>query len=42
MAVLEKHYTISHYWDGKRYLAIDLDWYYERCKVHLSILLYVK
>ena len=42
MAVLENHYTISHYLEGKRYLGIDLDWDYERQKVHLSMLLYVK
>ena len=42
MVILEKHYTISHDWEGKRYLGIDLDWYYELRKVHLSMLLYVK
>ena len=42
MAVLEEHYKISHYWKGKRYLGIDLDWYYARHKLHLSMLLYVK
>ena len=42
MAVLQKHYTISHDWTGKRYLGIDLDWDYEHRKVHLSMLLYVK
>ena len=42
MAVLEKHYTISHDSEGKRYIRIDLDWDYERRKVHLSMLLYSK
>ena len=42
MTVLKKHYTVSHYWEGKRYLGIDLDWDYERRKVHISMLLYVK
>ena len=42
MAVLEKHYNISNDWEGKRYLGIDLTWDYERRKVHLYIILYVK
>ena len=42
MAVLEEDYTISHDWKGKRYLGIDLDWYYVLQKVNLSMLLYVK
>ena len=42
MTVLEKHYTINHYWEGNRYLGINLDWDYERRKVHLSMILYVK
>ena len=37
MAVLEKHYTISHDWEGKRYLRIELDWDYDRRKVQLSM-----
>ena len=40
--VLKKHHTISHDWSVKCYLSIDLDWYYERRKFHLSMLLYVK
>ena len=42
MAILEKHYIISRDWEVKRYLSIDLNWYYERRKVHLSMFLYVK
>ena len=42
MVVLKKHYTISHDWEGNRYLGIDLDSDYERRKVHLSIILYLK
>ena len=42
MSVLEKHYTIYNDWEGNSYLGIELDWDYERCKVHLSMILYVK
>ena len=35
-------YNISHDWSVNLYFGIDLDWDYERRKVHLSILLYVK
>ena len=42
MAVLEKHYAISHDCEGKRYLYIGLDWDHDCRKIHLSVLLYVK
>ena len=40
--VLKEHCTISHDCKGKRYLSINMDWGYARCKVHLSMLLFVK
>ena len=41
VSVLREYYKISHDWKGKRYLGINLDWYYSHRKVHLSILSYV-
>ena len=41
MAVLKENYSISHDWEGKRYLGLDLDWDYEKREVHLSMLQYV-
>ena len=38
MTVLRDHCKISSDWKGKRYLGMDLDWDYENCKVHLSML----
>ena len=40
MTVLIENYKISHYWRGKRYLGMDLNWDYGHRKVHLSILAY--
>ena len=42
MAVPKKHYIISNDWSGKCYLEIELDWDYERRKVHLYMIFYVK
>ena len=42
MAILKEHCTISHDWSGSRYLSMDIDWDYERRKVHLSMLYYVQ
>ena len=42
MDVLEQHYIIYHDWPIKCYLGIELDWDYERHKVHISMILYVK
>ena len=41
MSVLIDYYKISHDWNGKRYLVIDLDWEYSHRKVHSSIISYV-
>ena len=41
MIVLREHYKILIDWKGKRYLGLDLDWDYENCEVHLSMLGYV-
>ena len=30
MVVLRKSYKISSDWEGKQYLGLDLDWYYEK------------
>ena len=37
MAVLNKDYTITHYWKGAKYVGITLDWDYAEQKVHLSM-----
>ena len=41
MVVLIKSNKILSDWEGKIYLGLDLDWYYEKRGVHLSILTYV-
>ena len=38
---LEKNYTVTEEWDGKCYIGIALDWYYNRRLVHLSMSGYV-
>eukprot|EP00956_Cyclotella_meneghiniana_P023795 scaffold46957_cov29-Cyclotella_meneghiniana.AAC.1 len=38
---LEKDYTVTTEWDGRRYIGITLDWDYERRRVHLSMPGYV-
>ena len=40
MSILDMYYTISHNWERKRYLGLDLDWDYNKCCVHLSMLNY--
>ena len=42
MAVLNKDYTITHYWKGAKYVGITLDWDYSEQKVHLSMPGYIK
>ena len=34
-AVLNKDYTITHNWNGAKYVGITLDWDYTEQKVHL-------
>ena len=41
MSVLIESCKISHDWKDKKYLGLDLDWYYSHRKVHLEILPYV-
>ena len=41
MIVLRENYKISHDWNGKRYLGLDIDWDYDNRKVHLSMMAYV-
>ena len=41
MSILNMYYTISHDWEGKLYLSLDLYWDYDKQCVHLSILNYV-
>ena len=41
MAVLQEHYKISSDWKRKKYLGLDIDWYYDNRTVHLSMLGYV-
>ena len=38
---LIKSYKISRDWEVKRYLELDLDWYFEKREVHLSMLTYI-
>ena len=42
MTALGNHYTISSNCTGSRYLGLDLDWDYEKRKVHLSMISYVQ
>ena len=42
MTVLSSHYTIFNDWNNSPYLGLDLDWDYEKRKIHLSILSYVQ
>ena len=41
MVILGKSYNILRNWEGKRYVELDLDWAYEKYKVHFSIQIYV-
>ena len=41
MSVLRYHHKIYHDCKGKRYLEMDIDWYYVHRKLHLSMMLYV-
>ena len=41
MVVLGKSCKILSNWEGKWYLKLDLDWAYEKRKVHISILTYI-
>ena len=38
---VEKKYTVTSEWDGRRYIGITLDWDYKRRQVHLSMPNYV-
>ena len=40
--VLERDYTVTEDWTGKRYIEITLDWDYKQRRVHLSMPNYVK
>jgi hypothetical protein len=40
-AALEKNYTITTEWEGRRYIGITLDWDHTRRQVHLSMPYYV-
>ena len=42
MSIIGEHYTISHKWNGSRYLGMDIDWDYTNSEVQLSILSYVR
>ena len=39
---LQESYDVTTEWDGKGYIGITLDWYYERRQVHLSMPEYVE
>ena len=38
MTVLRETYKISSDWKVKKYLGLDLDWYYDNRKVNLSMI----
>ena len=38
MAIIKDHYKISYDCDGKKYLGLELEWYYDNREAHLSIL----
>ena len=42
MAALKEDYTISHNWEGKRYLGLILDWDYDKRIVMVSMPKYVE
>ena len=42
MASLREDYTISHEWEGTRYLGLTIDWDYGKGKVHISMPGYVE
>ena len=41
MSILKTYYAISHDWEEKSYLGLDLDWDYKKRCVHLSMLNYI-
>ena len=41
MAILKEDYAISHEWEGRRYLGMNLDWDYTKHEVHVSMLDYI-
>ena len=42
MQTLEEDYTISHEWEGKRYIGLTIDWDYEGGEVHISMPNYIQ
>ena len=42
MASLQEKYTISHEWEGKRYIGLAIDWDYDQGEVHISIPNYIQ
>ena len=42
LEVLERHYTVTTDWDGKKYIGITLDWDYKRREVHLLMPGYIE
>ena len=41
-ASFREDYTISHEWEGTRYLGLMIDWYYDKGEVHISMPKYVE
>ena len=39
---IDKNYTVTVEWDGKRYIGITLDWDYKRRQVHMPMPNYVQ
>jgi hypothetical protein len=39
--ILHKHYKCFIDWDGKCYLGMNMDWDYNSCRVHVSMLNYI-
>ena len=42
MNALKEDYTISHDWEGKRYIGLTIDWDYEKQEFHISMLGYIE
>ena len=40
LKTLHDNYTVSTDWEGTRYLGMNLDWDYDNCEVHVSMLGY--
>jgi len=42
MQAIENNYTISHEWEGRRYIGLTIDWDYDNKQVHISMPEYIQ